>query len=138
MAIKFLKSFGCKVTVFTRNAEKGKYAVEHMGVDNFIISTDDKAMNAAKKTLDGLIDCVSADHDPDPYATTLKLDGKYLLVGLPVERLSFKPFTVCTRRIVFSGSLVGGLKETQEMLDYCGECAIVQSVPKILQPLELK
>lgn len=121
MAIKFLKSFGCKVTVFTRSAEKGKFALKTFGADNYIVSTDPEAMQAAYSTLDGLIDCVSADHDPNPYAQALKMDGKYLLVSLPVGAMAFKAFSICLKRIVFSGTFVGGLKETQEMLDYCGK-----------------
>lgn len=127
MAIKFLKAFGCKVTVFSRTISKEKDARENMGVDEFIISTDSKAMKAAGETLDGLIDCVSAGHDPEPYAKTLKLDGKYILVGMPVERMAFDCFTIVKRRIIFTGSNVGGVKDTQEMLDYCGEYATYEN-----------
>lgn len=121
MAIKFLKAFGCIVTVFSRSKSKEKDARENMGVDDFVISTDPNAMKAVEETLDGLIDCISAGHDADPYGRTLKLDGKYILVGMPVERMSFEPTTLVKRRIIVTGSNVGGLKDTQEMLDYCGE-----------------
>ncbi|GMH39554.1 hypothetical protein BSKO_07452 [Bryopsis sp. KO-2023] len=124
MTIKFLKSFGCHVTVISRSTAKEKDARENLKVDDYIASSDTDRMQKAARSLDGIVDCVSALHDPNPYISLLGLNGKFVVVSLPAEPLPVDAFSLVAQRISMAGSAIGGLKETQEMLDYCGEKSI--------------
>jgi cinnamyl-alcohol dehydrogenase len=77
-------------------------------------------MAAAAGTLDGIIDTVSAKHDFNTYASLLGVDGKFVVVGIPPEPFSVPNGTLIFKRLTLGGSLIGGIKETQEMLDFCG------------------
>ncbi|WP_269620660.1 NAD(P)-dependent alcohol dehydrogenase [Zhongshania sp. BJYM1] len=128
MAIKFAHAFGADVTLFTTSASKAADAMS-LGADSVIISKDTDAMKAARE-FDFILDTVSALHDINPYLSALKRNGTLCLVGLPDQQLAFKPSLVLSNKII-SGSLIGGIKETQEMLNYCGENNIIADIELI-------
>ena len=125
MGVKFARALGAEVTVFTRSAAKVEEA-KKQGAHHVIISTDEAEMTAAAGRFDFILDTVPVPHDLNPYVNVLQRDGTLIIVGLigPVEpTLHTFPMILGRRRI--AGSLIGGLPETQEMLDFCGEHGIV-------------
>ncbi|KAL4447874.1 hypothetical protein ABPG75_005093 [Micractinium tetrahymenae] len=131
MAVKLAKAFGCEVTVISTSPGKKEEACSRLGADHFLVSKDEAAMAAAAGTLDGIIDTVSAPHELATYLNLLDTDGRLVMVGLSPEALPLPPFAVAARRRVVAGSSVGGIKETQEMLDFCGEHSITCDIEKI-------
>lgn len=121
MGVKFAKALGAEVTIFTRSEAKVKEA-KKQGADHVIISTDESQMEAAAETFDFMLDTVPVQHDLNPYINCLKYNGTHILVGLlePVEPALQAGALVLKRRVV-AGSLIGGLPETQEMLDFCAK-----------------
>ena len=131
MAIKLAKGLGATVTLFSRTAEKIADAKE-LGADEVIISTNAEQMEAVKGKFDLIIDTVPYVHDVNPYVTTLNIDGTLVLVGYlgglePI--LNTVPLILGRKSI--AGSLIGGIAETQEMLDFCGEHNIVSEIELI-------
>ena len=131
MAIKLAKGLGATVTLFSRTAEKTADAKE-LGADEVIISTDAAQMKSVKGKFDLIIDTVPYIHDVNPYVTTLNIDGTLVLVGYlgglePI--LDTVPLILGRKSI--AGSLIGGIAETQEMLDFCGEHNIVSEIELI-------
>ncbi|ESW28449.1 hypothetical protein PHAVU_003G287400 [Phaseolus vulgaris] len=120
MAVKFAKAFGAKVTVISTSPNKKKEAIEHLGADSFLISRNQDEMEAAKGTLDGIIDTVSAVHPLLPLINLLKSQGKIVIVGLPDKPLELPIFPLLDRKSV-AGSCIGGIKETQEMINYAAK-----------------
>ncbi|KVH98659.1 Alcohol dehydrogenase, C-terminal [Cynara cardunculus var. scolymus] len=118
MAVKFGKSFGLKVTVFSTSLSKKDEALNLLGADNFIISSNDAEMKAMEKSLDFIINTASADIPFDPYLALLKSSGVLVLVGFPSE-VKFHPASLILGMKSISGSVTGGTKQTQEMLYYC-------------------
>ncbi|KAL1315697.1 hypothetical protein AAHE18_15G003400 [Arachis hypogaea] len=110
MAVKFAKAFGAKVT-----------QCKHLGADSFLISRDQDQMQAAKETLDGIIDTVSAVHSLVPLIGLLKSHGKLVMVGAPEKPLELPIIPLLMGRKLIAGSGIGGLKETQEMIDFAAE-----------------
>ncbi|MCD9853566.1 NAD(P)-dependent alcohol dehydrogenase [Epilithonimonas sp. JDS] len=129
MAIKLAKGLGAEVSLFSRSAGKTDDA-KKLGADQVIISTDEEEMKAALNKFDLIIDTVPYEHDINPYMQTLAVNGTLVLVGFIGEfendAVSTKPM-IYKRRSV-AGSLIGGIKETQEMLDFCGEHNIVSDI----------
>jgi alcohol dehydrogenase (NADP+) len=124
MGVKFARALGAQVTVFTRSASKVEEA-KRQGAHQVVVSTDADQMAAATAQFDFILDTVPVPHDLNPYVNALKRDGTLVIVGLlqPVEpALEAGPIVFARRRI--AGSLIGGLPETQEMLDFCGEHGI--------------
>lgn len=121
MGVKFAKAMGAEVTIFTRSESKVAEA-KKQGADHVVISTDDSQMEAAAETFDFLLDTVPVQHDLNPYINCLKVDGTHILVGLlePVDP-ALQAGALVMKRRVLAGSLIGGLPETQEMLDFCAE-----------------
>jgi uncharacterized zinc-type alcohol dehydrogenase-like protein len=120
MGVKFARAFGAEVVLFTTSPSKvadGK----RLGAHDVVISTDAKQMEAQAGRFDLILDAVSATHDINAYLNLLKRDGHLVLVGAPEKPLSVAAFPLIFRRRSFSGSLIGGLPETQEMLDFCGQ-----------------
>jgi uncharacterized zinc-type alcohol dehydrogenase-like protein len=121
MGIKFAKAMGAEVTLFTRSTSKQAEAERH-GVDRVVISTDPAQMEAAAGSLHYILDTVPVEHDLNPYLGCLKVDGTLLLVGQltplnpPIEAM---PLLLGRRSIL--GSAIGGMPETQEVLDFCAE-----------------
>nr|ABK21490.1 unknown [Picea sitchensis] len=132
MAVKLGKAFGLRVTVISTSPKKEKEAREVLGADHFIISKDQKQMQDAAKSLDYIIDTVSADHPIQPLISLLKVQGKLVLVGLPENPIYFHPAAVISGRRFVGGSSIGGVKETQEMLDFCAEhniSCMIENIP---------
>jgi uncharacterized zinc-type alcohol dehydrogenase-like protein len=130
MALKFAHSFGAQVVQFTTSEAKVADA-KKLGADEVVISKDADAMKKHAGTFDFVIDCVSAPHDINVYLGMLRLDGAICLVGLPEEPVATSAFSLVTNRRSLSGSMIGGMKETQEMLDYCAEKNIVSDIELI-------
>ncbi|OCR23718.1 hydroxyacid dehydrogenase [Pseudomonas syringae] len=121
MGIKFAKAMGAEVTLFTRSASKAEEG-RRQGADHVIISTDDAQMKAAAGHFDFLLDTIPVQHDLNPYLETLRFDGVHILVGLiePVNPPLHAVNLVMKRRVL-AGSMIGGMAETQEVLDFCAE-----------------
>ena len=128
MGIKFARALGAEVTLFTRSQGKAKEA-ERQGAHQVIVSTDSAKMEAAAGTLDYILDTVPVQHDLNTYLNTLRYDGIYMLVGQPepVEP-PVNAGALIFKRLSLAGSLIGGLPETQECLDFCAEHDIVCDV----------
>ena len=124
MAIKLAVAMGAHVTVLSRSPSKEKDALK-LGADTVLISTDKAAMKAARGSLDLIIDTVPVKHDVTPYIPLLDVDGTLTLVGQvgPMEEFATPPMLMGRRRI--AASLIGGIAETQEMLDFCGRMNIL-------------
>ncbi|MEN9684533.1 MAG: hypothetical protein RLZZ28_319 [Bacteroidota bacterium] len=127
MGVKFAASFGAEVTVISTSASKEADA-KRLGAHHFLLSTDKEAMKKHKSHFDVILDTVSANHDYTEFLDLLDLEGKLLIVGLPSKEPSLSPFSLITKRRSIIGSMIGGMKETQEMLDYCAEKNIVSDV----------
>jgi len=121
MGVKFAKALGAEVTIFTRSEAKVREA-QKQGADHVIVSTDEAQMEAAADTFDFMLDTVPVQHDLNPYLNCLKYDGTHILVGLlePIEPPLDAGGLVFKRRVL-AGSLIGGMPETQEVLDFCAE-----------------
>src|SRR6476620_3327645 len=128
MAVKIAKAMGAEVKVFTTSENKFAAARE-LGADDVILSTDPAAMEAANRSIDVIIDTVAAPHDLNPYFRTLGLDGVLFQLRLPAEAMPpVNPGALIRRRIAYAGSLIGGIAETQEMLDFCAEHGVVSDI----------
>lgn len=130
LAIKIAKAMGAEVTVFTTSQSKLEDA-KRLGADNAVLSTDAEQMSKYTRKLNFIIDTVSAKHDINSYLNLLKHDGTVVLVGLPPEPLEVGAFNVVMGRKSFSGSNIGGIAETQEMLDFCAEHNITADIELI-------
>lgn len=131
MAIKLAKGLGAEVTLFSRSPGKEKDAFD-LGADVVIISTDDSQMNSVRGKFDLIIDTVPYVHDLNPYVGTLNINGTLVLVGYlgGLEPILNTVPMIMGRKSV-AGSLIGGIAETQEMLDFCGEHNIVSEIEVI-------
>lgn len=129
MAVKFANSFGAHVVVFTTSENKIQDA-KKLGAHEVIISKDAGQMKNAGK-FDFIIDTVSAPHDVNGYIALLKLNGVMVFVGVPEKPPVIHPFNLIGKRRSVAGSLIGGIKETQEMLDYCAKHGITSDVEMI-------
>ena len=129
MAIKLAHALGAEVTLFTRSASKEADA-KVLGADHIVLSTDEKQMKAARNQFDLIIDTVPYDHDLKPYVPTLALSGTLVLVGY-LGQISANSVPMIMGRKSIAGSLIGGIQETQELLDFCGEHNIVSDVEMI-------
>ncbi|WP_372779722.1 NAD(P)-dependent alcohol dehydrogenase [Litorivivens sp.] len=122
IGVKFAKAFGAEVVMFTTSTAKTEDA-KKLGADHVVLSSDKETMKAWSNRLDFLLDTVSAPHDLNKNLRLLKRDGVCCLVGLPDQPLSFSPFMTAGRKNI-TGSMMGGIEETQEMLDFCAEHGI--------------
>lgn len=127
MGVKFAHAFGAHVVLFTTSPgkiEDGK----RLGADEVVVSRDPEQMKKHYASFDFILDTVSADHDINAYLNLLKLDGQITLVGAPENPLSVAAFTIILPRRNLSGSAIGGIAETQEMLDFCAERNITADI----------
>lgn len=124
MGIKFAKAMGAEVTLFTRSEAKAEEG-RRQGADHVIVSTNEQQMKDAAGRFDFLLDTIPVQHDLNQYLETLRFDGVHILVGL-IEPISppVHAFNLVGKRRVLAGSLIGGLAETQEVLDFCAEHGI--------------
>jgi uncharacterized zinc-type alcohol dehydrogenase-like protein len=130
MAVKFAHAFGAEVTLFTRSAGKTKDALR-LGAHEVVISKDNKAMEKQARRFDFLIDTVSAKHDLNAYFNLLRRDGVFALVGVPAEAMQVSASSLIMPRRQYAGSLIGGIAETQEMLDFCARRNITCEIEKM-------
>jgi len=130
MAVKFASSFGAEVTMLSSSPSKEADA-KKLGAHNFVLTSNEESINAVKGTFDFILDTVSAPHDYNLYLSLLKTDGVHICVGAPPSPTEIMGFNLIMGRKSLVGSLIGGLPETQEMLDYCAEHNIVSDVEVI-------
>jgi uncharacterized zinc-type alcohol dehydrogenase-like protein len=117
MGVHLAKAMGAKVTVFSRSNKKVEMAKE-MGVD-ILVHTDEEAVKAANRSFDVVLDTVSAVHPIAPLVNTIKVGGTYVLIGGVAQPFEISPFQMLFSRQSIEGSAIGGVPETQEMLDFC-------------------
>jgi uncharacterized zinc-type alcohol dehydrogenase-like protein len=130
MGVKFARAFGAHVVLFTTSPGKTEDA-KRLGAHEVVVSKDEAQMQAQAGSFDFILDAVSATHDINAYLNLLKHDGNLVLVGAPEKPLSVAAFPLIFRRRSFSGSLIGGLPETQEMLDFCATHNITSEIEMI-------
>ena len=131
MGLKLAKAFGADVTLFTRTPGKEAEA-RRLGADHVVLSTDAKQMAAVAGRFDFIIDTVPNEHDVNPYLATVKRDGNYVIVGQLTPLVPpLNPGALIGGRKAVAGSVIGGIPETQEMLDFCGKHGIVSDVEMI-------
>ncbi|MGB5358209.1 MAG: NAD(P)-dependent alcohol dehydrogenase, partial [Eudoraea sp.] len=128
MAIKLASALGAHVTLISRSPNKIKDAMD-LGADQVVISTDEAQMEKVQNNFDVIIDTVPYAHDINPYIGTLSTDGTLVLVGYlgPLDPMLNSIPMIMGRKTV-AGSLIGGIAETQELLDFCGEHNIISEV----------
>src|SRR5512133_1517801 len=119
MGVKFAHALGAHVVVFTTSPGK-KDDARRLGADEVVVSRNADEMAKHTGSFDFILDAVSADHDINAYINLLGIDGNLTLVGAPAKPLGVTAFGLIARRRSFSGSMIGGIPETQEMLDFCG------------------
>ena len=130
MAVKFANAFGAHVVLFTTSPGKAQDALK-LGAHEVVISKNKEEMDKHASTFDFILDTVSAKHDLNAYLTLLKRDGTMTLVGAPPEPAPIDTFGLIFGRRRVAGSLIGGIAETQEMLDFCAERGITCDIEMI-------
>jgi uncharacterized zinc-type alcohol dehydrogenase-like protein len=130
MGVKFAHALGAHVVVFTTSSSK-KEDARRLGADEVVISKNADEMQKQAESFDFILDAVSADHDINAYINLLRRDGNLTMVGAPPKPLGVSAFGLIMRRRSFSGSSIGGIPETQEMLDFCGKHNITAEVEVI-------
>jgi uncharacterized zinc-type alcohol dehydrogenase-like protein len=130
MGIKIAKAMGAHVVAFTTSEAKFAEA-KRLGADEVVLSKDEEQMAAFRGKLHFVLDAVSAEHDINAYLNLLRVDGSLALVGAPEHPLPVAAFSLIMGRKSFAGSAIGGIKETQEMLDFCGKHNITADIEMI-------
>jgi uncharacterized zinc-type alcohol dehydrogenase-like protein len=130
MAVKFARAFGAHVVLFTTSPGKVADALR-LGAHEAVLAKDASAMARHAASFDFILDAVSAQHDLNAWLNLLKLDGTLTLVGAPQQPMPVSAFSLILPRRNFAGSLIGGIAETQEMLDFCGKHKIVSDIELI-------
>ncbi|HEY1579613.1 MAG TPA: NAD(P)-dependent alcohol dehydrogenase [Terracidiphilus sp.] len=130
MAVKFAHALGAQTVVFTTSAGKKDDALR-LGADEVVLSRDANEMQKHAGSFDFILDAVAAEHDINAYINMLRRDGNLTMVGAPNQPLPVNVFGLLFRRRSFSGSLIGSIAETQEMLDFCGKHNITSDVEVI-------
>jgi uncharacterized zinc-type alcohol dehydrogenase-like protein len=130
MGVKFAHAFGAHVVLFTTSPNKKNDGLR-LGADEVAISTNDAEMQKHAGSFDFILDTVSAEHDINAYLNLIKLDGTLTLVGASPAPLPLAVGSLLFRRRSLAGSIIGGIRETQEMLDFCGEHGITADIELI-------
>lgn len=131
MAVKIAKAMGATVVLFTTSESKRADAMR-LGASEVVISKDEAQMAAQYNTLDFILNTVAAPHNLDPFLNALKRDGAMVLVGVPEQsHPSPAVFNLVMKRRTLAGSLIGGIRQTQEMLDFCAKHNIVSDIETI-------
>lgn len=130
MGVKFARAFGAQVVVFTTSPHKTEDALR-LGAHEVVVSRNPDEMKPHAGSFDFILDTVSAEHDINQYLNLLRRDGNLTLVGAPAQPLALSSFALIFGRRSVSGSNIGGLPETQEMLDFCGQHNITADVEVI-------
>lgn len=131
MAIKLAKAFDQHVTVISRSYRKKEMATTELKADAFIATSDEDAIAACSESFDAIIDTVSAEHDINELLGMLKVDGKLICVGVSPQPYQLAAAQLVMKRRMIGGSLIGGIKETQEVLDFCAEHGVTATVEQI-------
>jgi uncharacterized zinc-type alcohol dehydrogenase-like protein len=136
MGVKIAHAMGARVTVFSHSPAKRDAALA-LGADDFISTHDAGWSTANEETFDFILDTVSAEHSYDDYLNVVKRGGTMAIVGIPEQALPVSAFSLVMPRRNFVGSMIGGIAETQEMLDFCGEHNVVADIELIpIQQIE--
>lgn len=130
MGVKFGVALGAEVTVLSTSARKEEDA-RKLGAHHFIVTSDPAQMKAATASFDFILDTVSAEHDYNQYLALLKIDGVHICVGAPPTPSALLAFSLIPGRKSIAGSTIGGIQETQEMLDFCAEHGITSDIELI-------
>lgn len=130
MAVKFGVAFGAEVTVLSTSPSK-EAAAKELGAHHFVVTSDQDQLKAVQASFDFILDTVSAPHDMNLYLSLLKTNGTHICVGVPTEAISIQAFSLLGGRKSVAGSGIGGIPETQEMLDFCAEHNIVSDIELI-------
>ena len=130
MGVKLAVSLGAEVTVLSTSPSKKDDALK-LGAHHFVVTSDNANLMPLAGTFNFILDCVSADHEMDMYLKLLDIDGAMVLVGLPENPISARAFSLVGNNRMLAGSSIGGIKETQEMLDFCAEHNITSDVEVI-------
>ncbi|MEO6522837.1 MAG: NAD(P)-dependent alcohol dehydrogenase [Mucilaginibacter sp.] len=130
MGVKFGVAFGADVTVLSTSPSKEEDA-KKLGAHHFVVTSDPEQMKAARGTFDFILDTVSAEHDINAYLGLLRTNGTHICVGVPSEPSPIAAFGLLIGRKSLAGSAIGGIAETQEMLDFCAENNIVSDIELI-------
>jgi len=131
MAVKYGKAFGCHVTVLSRGVGKKDDALKALGADAFVDTTDAAAVAAVNGTFNFMINTISADHNLSMYVDMLAFDGQLVLVGASPTPLQLGAFNIIGKRKSVSGSLIGGIEETRQMLEFSGRHNITSDIELI-------
>ena len=131
MGVKLAVSFGAEVTVFSTSPSKEQDA-RNLGAHNFVVTKDAENFKPLAGQFDFVLDTVSALHDLNPYLGLLKYNGAMVIVGVPTEPAQIAAFSLISNNRILAGSGIGGIRETQEMLDYCFENNIVSDIEMTL------
>nr|ADN96180.1 cinnamyl alcohol dehydrogenase [Populus nigra]ADN96188.1 cinnamyl alcohol dehydrogenase [Populus nigra]ADN96192.1 cinnamyl alcohol dehydrogenase [Populus nigra]ADN96196.1 cinnamyl alcohol dehydrogenase [Populus nigra]ADN96228.1 cinnamyl alcohol dehydrogenase [Populus nigra] len=131
MGVKMAKAMGHHVTVISSSDKKREEAMEHLGADEYLVSSDVEGMQKAADQLDYIIDTVPVVHPLEPYLSLLKLDGKLILMGVINAPLQFVTPMVMLGRKSITGSFIGSMKETEEMLEFCKEKGLASMIEVI-------
>jgi len=130
MGVKFAAAFGARVVLFTTSPGKTEDAMR-LGAHEVVVSRNENEMQKQAKSFDFILDTVSAKHDLNAYLSLLKRDGTLTLVGVPPEPVPVAAFSLLMPRRQLAGSLIGGIEETQEMLDFCAKYGITSDIELI-------
>ena len=130
MAVKFAAAFGAEVTVLSSTRKKEEDA-RRLGAHHFVAASESGALAKQKHNFDFILNTVSAPHDLNAYLDLLKTGGAMVLVGVPDKPATVPAFGLIARRRILAGSLIGGIRETQEMLDFCGQKNIASDIEMI-------
>jgi alcohol dehydrogenase (NADP+) len=130
MAVKIARALGTEVTVMSTSEGKRKDA-KQLGATNFVVTSNPQTFANLQRHFDYILDTVSAPHDYNTYVSLLKTDGTMILVGAPDQPTPLAPFPLILNRRRIAGSVIGGIRETQEMLDFCAEHKIESDVEVI-------
>ncbi|KAK2985840.1 hypothetical protein RJ640_018706 [Escallonia rubra] len=128
MGVKIAKAMGHHVTVISSSDKKKEEALEHIGADEYLVSSDATQMQEAADSLDYIIDTVPVFHPLEPYLSLLKLDGKLILLGVINTPMQFITPMVMLGRKTITGSFIGSIKETEEMLEFCKEKGLTSMI----------
>lgn len=130
MGVKFAVAMGAEVTVFSTSPSKEADA-KKLGAHHFVVTRQAENMKPLRGKFDFILDCVSAEHDLNMYLNLLKLNGAMVIVGIPEKPAEVQAFALIGNNRTLAGSGIGGIEETQEMLDYCQEKGITSDIEMI-------
>ncbi|KAJ0965469.1 hypothetical protein J5N97_026607 [Dioscorea zingiberensis] len=128
MGVKIAKAMGHHVTVISSSDKKKAEAMDHLGADNYLISSDEAQMGTAADSLDYIIDTIPVAHPLEPYLSLLKVDGKLILMGVINQPLQFITPMLMLGRKTITGTFIGSMDETQEMLEFCAEKGLTSTI----------